>query len=87
MGSYENTYERIMTKPTAKDITPDELKSFLKHYGFNLKRTKGSHFFYEYTTRVRNHQFPIPMHNPIKPSYIDMIREIINEEEDDNGEL
>lgn len=82
MGKQDNMLERIMKKPTAKDITPEELKSFLNHYGFKYKRSKGDHFIYEYPTEEKVFMLNIPMKKPVKPAYIDMIREIIIELED-----
>ncbi len=81
MGKQDNMLERIKKKPTAKDISPEELQSFLKHYGFNLKRTKGDHFIYEYPTKEKVFILNIPMKKPVKPVYIDMLREIILEME------
>ena len=82
MGKYDTMLERIKKTPTVKDITPDELKAFLKHYGFRLKRSTGSHFIYEYPTQEKAFVLNIPMKNPVKPTYIDQIREIILELED-----
>ncbi|MBQ4160548.1 MAG: type II toxin-antitoxin system HicA family toxin, partial [Clostridia bacterium] len=76
MGTFDNIKTKILKTPTARDITPRELQSFLDHYGFTLKRSKGSHFMYEYPGEVRNIMLNIPMHNPVKPAYIDKIREI-----------
>lgn len=79
MGSYDKMLEKIKKTPTAKDITPKELQSFLLHFGFKLKRSRGSHFIYEYPTEEKNFPLNIPMHSPVKPAYIDKIRDIIYE--------
>lgn len=79
MGTQDNMKERIMKTPTAKDIEPRELQSFLNHYGFRLKRSKGSHFMYEYPTESRTFMLNVPMHSPVKPAYIDLLRDIICE--------
>ncbi|MBR3933634.1 MAG: type II toxin-antitoxin system HicA family toxin [Clostridia bacterium] len=79
MGKYDNIRDKIMKTPTAKDIGPRELQSFLDHYGFKLKRSKGSHFMYEYPSTSRNIMLNIPMHSPVKPAYIDKIRDILYE--------
>ncbi len=79
MGTYDNMLEKIKKTPTAKDIQPNELQNFLRHYGFKLKRTTGSHFIYEYPTQEETIMLNIPMHKPVKPAYIDMIREKIEE--------
>ncbi len=68
-----------MKTPTAKDIDPKELQSFLNHYGFKLKRVKGSHYIYEYPNESKTFIISIPMHSPVKPTYIDQIRDIIYE--------
>ena len=82
MGIQDRMKERIMKTPTAKDIEPKELKSFLNHYGFELKRSRGSHFVYGYPGENRAFTIAIPMHSPVKPAYIDKIREIITEIEE-----
>lgn len=79
MGTQDNMKIKIMKTPTVKDIEPKALQSFLNHYGFKLKRTKGSHFIYEYPTDIRTFMINIPMHSPVKPTYIDAIRDIIFE--------
>ena len=79
MGNYDNMMEKILKTPTAKDIEPKALQSFLNHYGFKLKRSKGSHFIYEYPTESKTFMLNVPMHSPVKPAYIDMIRDIIYE--------
>ena len=83
MGRNEAFKQKIMQTPTATDIKPSRLQSFLEYYGFVLKRSNGSHFFYEYKNDEVGccHRFPIPMHDPINPAYIDKIREIIIEVE------
>ena len=48
MGTYDNIKDRIMRKPTANDITDKEIKRFLEGFGFELARSKGSHFIYKY---------------------------------------
>lgn len=79
MGTQDNMKERIMKTPTAKDIEPRELQSFLNHYGFRLKRSRGSHFMYEYPTESRTFMLNVPMHSPVNPAYIDLLRDIICE--------
>ena len=79
MGTQDNIKEKIMKTPTAKDIEPRELQSFLEHYGFRLKRSRGSHFIYEYPTESRTFMLNVPMHSPVKPTYIDLLRDIICE--------
>ena len=86
LGKYDSIKEKIMKTPTAKDISPEKLQSFLKHFGFVIKRTKGSHYIYEYKDTGRCFIIPIPMHDPINPAYIDQIRGIIIDIEGEQNE-
>lgn len=79
MGTQDKIKVKIMKTPTAKDIEPRELQSFLDNYGFILKRTNGSHFIYEYPTVSKTFMLNVPMHSPVKPAYIDLLRDIICE--------
>ncbi len=83
MGKYDNIKEKIMRVPTANDISPAKLKSFLEHYGFELKHTKGSHHIYAYKGTSKVFMINIPMHNPVKPAYIDQVRNRIKEIEEE----
>ena len=53
MSTFEKTKDKIMHTPTLNDIMPNELQAFLDKYGFKLKHVKGSHFIYEYPTRIK----------------------------------
>lgn len=77
MTTFDKVKAKILKTPTARDFTAREVKNFLERYGFVLKNVpKGSHFVYGYPGYdeiVVN----IPMHSPIKPTYIDHIRKAI----------
>ncbi len=79
MSKFEKTKQQILHKPTLNNIMPEDVKSFLEHYGFILKHVNGSHFIYCYQTQCRNIILNIPMHKPVKPTYIDQIRDAIIE--------
>ena len=79
MSTLDKIKEKIMRTPTLNDIMPNELQSFLKKYGFILKHVNGSHFIYEYPGNSKVFMLNIPMHKPVKPTYIDQIRERIIE--------
>lgn len=83
MGNQKAMLEKIMRTPTATDIKPEELKSFMKWYGFELKRTSGSHYFYAFPNVD---SLVIPMHSTIKPAYIDQIRKRIIEIEGEQND-
>ena len=87
MGKYENMREKIMKTPTANDISPEKLQSFLMHYGFTVEHINGSHYIYSFKG-TKQFILNIPMHDPVKPTYIDKVRERIQEiEEEQNVEL
>ena len=81
MSTFVKMKELIMKQPTVKDIMPQELQSFLKRYGFILKRVRGDHFIYAFPSPLKEFVLPIPMAKPVKPTYIDQIRNIIIEVE------
>ena len=73
-----------MRTPTATDIKPERLKSFLKSFGFILKCVKGDHFIYYHPALDQSVIIIIPMSNPVKPVYIDQIRRCIKEIDESN---
>ena len=85
-GSIMSTYEKIkaiiMKLPPPNNLSPKEVQNFLIKYGFELKHSKGSHFLYKYSKGDKVLILNIPMHNPVKPTYIDQIRECIEEIEE-----
>lgn len=83
MSTFEKMKEKIMRTPTVNDIMPKELQNFLEKYGFIRKSVKGSHFIYAYPTTNKVFILNIPMHKPVKPTYIDQIRDRIIEIEGD----
>ncbi len=83
MGTQDNLYDRIMRKPTAKDIMPKEIKSFLMHHGFVLKRISGSHHTYGFPEYPNIITIPIHEGKPIGPAYIDLVRKAIKEMEEE----
>ena len=82
MSQFDKMKEKILRRPTANNISPKELQSFLEHYGFVLKRVRGSHYIYAYKDK-QHVALTIPMHMPVKPAYIDQIREMILEIEEE----
>ena len=86
MSSFEKMKEKIMRTPTVKDIMPNDLQNFLNHYGFKLKHVNGDHFIYDYPGKKKNFMLNIPMAKPVKPSYIDKVRDSIIEIEGECNE-
>ena len=83
MSTFDKIKSKILSTPAANDLTAKEIQHFLERYGFIQKRVNGSHFIYSHPSKNRNIMLNIPMHSPIKPTYIDHIRECILEIEGD----
>ena len=79
MSKFEKMKAKILSTPSANDITAKEIQSFLQKYGFQLKHVNGSHFVYAFPSKQKELVINIPMHSPIKPWYIDAIRECIEQ--------
>ena len=63
----------------SKDLRFDELRKVLESYGYVLNAPKGgsSH----YTFRKQGCQpIPIPKHEPVKKVYVEMVKQIVEEE-------
>jgi len=78
-------WDKLLTKicTMSKDIRFDELRRVLESYGYEMKAPKGgsSH----YTFRKPGCQpITIPKHEPIKKVYVDMVRQLVESEENND---
>lgn len=78
MSKWTKLLERIAS--LSYDIRFDELKKILESYGYVMKGTSGggSHFTFR---KQGCAPITIPKHEPIKKTYIIMVKEIIESEE------
>lgn len=83
MSRWIKLLERIWS--LSNDIRFDELKKILESYGYEMKGISGgsSHFTFRKSGCA---PITIPKHEPIKKTYIIMVKEIIESEEDDDNE-
>jgi len=82
MAKWEKLLLRIQS--LSKDLRFEELRKVLESYGYemNAPRSGSSH----YTFRKSGCQpITIPKHEPIKKVYVEMVKRIV-ESEDDNNE-
>lgn len=79
MSTFDKLKAKILSTPPANDFTAKEIQHFLEKYGFVCKHVKGSHFIYCYEAIGKVMVLNIPMHSPVKPTYIDQIRKCILE--------
>lgn len=81
MSKWEKLLMRI--ESLSNDLRFEELRRVMEFYGYTMKPpgSGSSH----YTFRKSGH-YPVtvPKHNPIKKVYVEMIRDIIEQEENEN---
>lgn len=83
MSQWDKLIDKICS--LSKDIRFNELRRVLEYYGYEMKSPRGgsSH----YTFRKSGHMpITIPKHEPIKKVYVQMVREVVESEvqEDEN---
>lgn len=80
MSQWDKLILRILS--LASDIRFDEIKKVLASYGYIMRQcSRGSS---HYTFRKKGApSLTIPKHEPIKRTYLEYIRDIIKEEEDE----
>ena len=81
MSQWDKLIKRICS--LSKDIRFNELKKILESYGYEMKGTSSgsSHF----TFRKSGHApITIPKHEPIKKVYVQMVKAVIESEENND---
>lgn len=62
MSRKNKVIEKLLQKPTPKNVTWDEYKAFIEHYGYQMKNGKGSRRkFYK---EEAGFGIPISVHEP-----------------------
>ena len=50
-----------------RDLSGDQIARLLRrHYGYHLKRTRGSHMTVTLTITTKEHSVTIPLHRPVR---------------------
>lgn len=84
MSKWNKLLNKICT--LSKDVRFDELRKVLESCGYTMYAPSGgsSHF----TFRKKGCcPITVPKHKPIKKAYVEMVKEIIESEENDNENL
>ena len=84
MSQWDKLIERILS--LSKDMRFDELRKVLESYGYRMTAPKGgsSH----YTFRKHGCQpITIPKHEPIKRVYVELVREVVESEAENNENI
>ena len=80
MSQFDKLLNRIKTLD--KNMRFDELRKVLEHYGYTMGApSSGS----SHRTFRKKGCYPItiPIHEPIKVAYVEMVRDVVDKEEDD----
>lgn len=83
MSKWNKLLERICS--LSNDIRFEELKKILESYGYEMRGTSGgsSHFTFR---KQGCAPITIPKHEPIKKTYVILVKEIIESEEENCNE-
>ena len=77
MSKWDKLLGRILS--LSKDMRFDELKKVLDSYGYvmNAPKSGSSHYTFR---KAGKSPITIPKHEPIKKIYVEMVREVVEEE-------
>jgi predicted RNA binding protein YcfA (HicA-like mRNA interferase family) len=77
MSKWDKLINRVCSLST--DMRFAELRKILESYGYTINTTKsgGSHYTFR---KPGKNPITIPKHEPIKRSYVEMVREVVEEE-------
>jgi predicted RNA binding protein YcfA (HicA-like mRNA interferase family) len=75
MPKRDRQLERIRRATT--DVRPEELRTVLGRYGFELRSVHGSHWIYKHPGLAR--RLAIPYRRPLKPIYVQQAINAIDE--------
>ena len=78
MSQFDKLLQRI--RSLDKNMRFDELKKVLEHYGYTMSGPSGgsSHKTFR---KAGCYPITIPQHEPIKKTYVEMVRDIVESEE------
>lgn len=77
MSKWEKLLKKILT--LSKDMRFDELRKILESYGYVMSAPRGGSSHYTFRKPGKN-PITIPKHEPIKKVYVEMIRQVVEEE-------
>jgi len=77
MSKWDKLLSRVLSLP--KDMRFDELRKVLESYGYKMNAPKSGSSHYTFRKQGKN-PITIPKHEPIKKVYVEMVREVVEEE-------
>ncbi len=74
-------WDKLLAKITSmsKDVRFDELRKVLEDYGYVMTSPRSGSSHYTFRKKGKN-PITIPKHEPIKKKYVEMVRDVIEEE-------
>ena len=84
MSRRQKRLERIRRNPN--NVSLADLRSVLEDYGFEHRRTSGSHYTFAYVLGGVTRLFTVPFRRPIKPIYVRQALHIIDQIAQEQGE-
>lgn len=77
MSKWDKLINRVCSLST--DMRFTELRKILESYGYTINAPKGESSHYTFRKPGKN-PITIPKHEPIKRIYVEMVREVVEEE-------
>lgn len=77
MSKWDKLLSKILS--LSKDMRFDELRKVLESYGYTMNTPKGGSSHYTFRKPGKN-PITIPKNEPIKKVYVEMVREVVEEE-------
>jgi predicted RNA binding protein YcfA (HicA-like mRNA interferase family) len=77
MSKRQKRLEHIRQNPNNVSLT--DLRTVLEDYGFEYKKTVGSHYTFTYELDGETRLFVVPFRRPVKPIYIKQALKIIDQ--------
>ena len=83
MSQFDKLKDRIYSLD--KNLRFDEIRKILEYYGYEMNGPSGGS---SHKTFRKPGRYPItiPQHEPIKRVYVEMVKEVIESEDDDDGD-
>ena len=80
-------WEKLLSRIYSLDNTMrfEELRKVLEEYGYKMTAHKSGSSHYTFRKKGKN-PVTIPKHEPIKKTYVEMVRNIVDEEENDEDD-
>ncbi len=81
MSKWDKLLHRILF--LSNDLRFEELQKVLEHYGYTMKRPGSGSSHYTFRKPGKS-PITIPVHFPIKKTYVEMVRQVVESEVDED---